>query len=388
MSGVEHFHDIIIKTCDPTMLDTYTQASRAVQKVLYEATAPPTTDDPGLLALQLFLPKAIEQVEQFGPAEPTTKMAMLIGAIAFRTFGNDQDLDQIRKPSSFEDIWWGTNLHSLAAKCEETVGDVIPNTQGEFVNIDLKKMHEKFSRDLKDGKPEHIVITGLNATGKSKGINFLKGFLNSVGINTTIIKMPRPDGPASEVIMPVLKGEKRFKADASQMFFLGDALDTDLNPETLMLFDRHPRTEAYVYGPPAMERVVLSTQEIFDGIYWTFIMNRHPMAAKMTVANRETKPRIFERDIEMMAEQLIRFAKLTVLPGVRWITNDIPIKNGDPDWQVKISSDRLAITILSTGVLHRHMIKQGLARDFEEAHKILATKYVHYQTELYKAVKI
>lgn len=385
MAGIESFRSSIIETCKPGMLETYTEASRTVQRVLYEATAPPTSDDPGRLALQLFLPKAINEVGKFDPDEPTTKMAMLIGAIAFRTLNDRLDTwTTLQKPTSFESIWRHSNLQGLAAKCEETIKDVVPNMKGEFVDISIDKMQEKFSRDLRNGKLEHIVVTGLNATGKSKGIKFLEGFLKSVGIKTTTIKMPRPDGPASEVILSTLKGEKKIKPDAAQMFFLGDALDIDPNPDTLMLFDRHPRTEAFVYGPPEIERVVLSTQEVFSGIYWTFILNRHPLAAKITVANRETKPRIFERDVERMAEQLVRFAKLTVLPGVHWITNDIPAKNSDPNWQTKISCDRLVITILNTGVINRHMVKQGLAKNFREAHEILVPKYIDYQSKFFK----
>lgn len=392
MQGVEFFRNTILETCKPDLLEKYRHTQRTIQKAINAVLEPndfaqaDPTSNLGLTLIKLSeLPHNVEG--QLDPADSITKAAMLIGAISLRAWVYKSLVNGFEH-RNFESIWQKTRLQKLAANCDKVISEVIPETNGRFVNIDTQKMHEFFLENLHSGVPEHIVLTGLNATGKSFLIELFTEFLAGCGINAKVIKMPRPDGPLSGIIKNALGGDLKIKREALQLAFLTDALDFEPEPDTLMVFDRHPRTEAFVYGPPSLARTVLSTHEFFDGNYHTFIIDRHPMACALKVAKRKNSPRIFEKDVETMTEQLVRLARLTVLPGVHWINNDIPISKFDPiNWDLQISISRFVGSVFYGGVLQRHLLKQGRFNSYSEASRFVYLTFLKYEEKWAKTIK-
>lgn len=392
MAGAEFFHDTIIETCKPDLLDQYRVTQRTIQTAIKARLEPsdfgkydPTSGLGTALIRLSELPEAV--ANKLDPDDPLVKAGMLIGAVSLRAYVY-RSLTDSYLHQNFENMWENTNLQGLASKCDEVIAELVPEISGRFVNIDIAKMHEAFLEDLHLGVPEHIVLTGLNAVGKSFLIELFSDFLKGCQIPAKIIKMPRPDGPLSQVIGKALSGNNKLRRDALQLACLSDALDVDPDTNTLMVFDRHPRTEAYVYGPPEIARTVLSTHEVFKGIYWTFIVDQHPMACALKVAEREKSPRIFEKDVETMTEQLVRFARLTALPGVRWINNDFPVtENNTLNWNLQLSVSRFIGSVFYTGVLQRYLLKQGKFNNYTEASSFLTDIFLKYQEKWVRTIK-
>jgi len=393
MNEAEFFRHTLLETCKPDLLEKYRNTQRTIQRAISASLEPSQYakhDSTSSLGLSIFrhseLPNSAQ--DKLDPENPITKAAMLIGAVSLRAWVY-RNPESVHENKSFEDIWKGTRLQNLARLCDEVVADIVPETNGKFVSIDLQKMHNAYLEDLHSNTPEHIVLTGLNATGKSFLIGLLSEYLVGCDIPVKIIKTPRPKGPLARVIREALAGNLEFRRNALQLAFLSDALDISPEPETLMVFDRHPRIDAYVYGPSQTARTVLSTHEVFGGIYHTFIIDQHPLACAIRVAERDRSPRIFEQDTEAMTEQLLRFARLTVLPGIHWINNDIPDKENDKqfNWNLQISAGRFIGAVYNNGVLQRYLIRQGRFQSFREASKFLWLTYLPYQEKWAKTIK-
>jgi thymidylate kinase len=329
------------------------------------------------------LPRSVENKLDLN--SPITTAAMLIGAISARAWIYRSDINgQMNR--NFESIWHGTQLQGLAAKCDETIAEVVPETKGKFVNVDLDKMSNEHIANIHSDAPEHIVVTGLNAVGKSTILNSFAGFLEFCEIKSSVIKMPRPDGPLSQVINSALSGDLKIDKDALQLVFLADAIDLKPEPDTLIVFDRHPiAAEAFTYGSPQIARTVLSTQEIKTDVYQTFIIDQHPIACALKRSERETKPRIFEDRVEKMVDQLIRFARLTVLPGTHWINNDIPQNDGVHKNPIHTAIERFIGAVQYNGVLKRHLLKQGRFTSYSQASEFLYTKWLDFEEKLVKS---
>ncbi len=380
MSGVETFRKRIIETCLPDQLERY----RIIQRQIQMATAAFMEPNPygkrdatsGLgswFVWQSHQPSSV--ANKIDPNDPFAKTAMLIGAISLRAWIYKSDIDGWHNIST-SDVWKRTPLHDLASKCDEIVAEIVPETKGRFVGINLKEMADRHKEGIHNNANEHIVVTGLNAVGKTTVLNIFSSYLANCNIGAKVIKMPRPDGPVSKVILPALNGELGIAKDALQMVFLADALDFEPEPETLIVFDRHPiASEAFVYGPEEIARTVLSTQEIRNQIFQTFILDQHPMSCARRVAERSTAPRIFENDVEKMTEQLIRFARLTMLPGTHWINNDIPNTGDYSNYKPElIAAERFIGSVFHSGVLQRRLLKQGRFTNYSEASSFLYNK--------------
>lgn len=382
MSGVETFRSTIIETCKPEQLEKY----RLVQRQIQQATAafmqpnPYGRHDSTSGLGQWFIwnsRQPLSVANKMDPNDPTTKAAMLVGAISLRAWLYKSDSDtEGHKNIKSSDVWKNTRLQKLAFECDKVVADIAPETRGRFVDIDLTEMANRHKEGIHSNADEHIVVTGLNAVGKTTVLNIFSNYLNDCNVVAKVIKMPRPDGPLSKVILPALNGELRIAKNALQMIFLADALDFEPEPETLIVFDRHPiASEAFVYGPEEIARTVLSTQEIRNQIFQTFILDQHPMSCARRVAERSSAPRIFENDVEKMTEQLIRFARLTVLPGTHWINNDIPSTETYSGYKPElIAAERFIGSVFHSGVLQRRLLKQGRFSSYSEASSFLYDK--------------
>ena len=390
MSGTEFLRTSIIETCKPKLLDQYRITQRLIQRAINAELEPNFfgVDDPtsgfGLAYLKMYeLPGAVE--DRLDANNPITIAAMLIGAISARAWIYKSDIGgQMNR--SFESIWRKTKLQGLAAKCDEIIADVVPETQGKFVNVDPGKMTEEHFANIHSGAPEHIVVTGLNAVGKTTILNSFASFLKFCDIKSKIVKMPRPDGPLSQVIKSALSGDLKIKTEALQLVFLADAIDLTPEPDTLIVFDRHPiASEAFAYGSPEIARTVLSTREIKNDVYQTFIIDQHPMSCAIKVANRSTSPRIFEDDVEKMTEQFIRFARLTVPPGTHWINNDIPKNDGVNKNFIHTGTERFMGAVQYSGVLKRHLLKQGRFVSYNQASEFLYLKWLNFKEKLVKS---
>lgn len=383
MTGVEFFRTSIIETCRSEFLEEYRYIQRGIQKAIRATLEPsqygqydPTSGLGSALIHLNELPQSVQN--RFDPQNPLVIAGMLIGAVSLRAWVYRSEVDGY-KNTGYEEIWKGTKLHKLSATCEEAVAEIVPKTHGKFVAIETKAMHTEHRNALHSGTREHIVLSGLNAAGKSKLIKFFSEFLKTCDINVKIAKMPRPDGPLSEVIGSALRHGLKIKGDALQLAFLSDALDFDPEPDALMVFDRHPLTDALVYGPERITRLVLSAREVVNDIYQTFIIDQHPMACALKVKGREVSPRIFENEVEKMVEQLIRFASLTVLPGVHWINNDIPVRDSDPtNLNIQTSIERFVGCVFFSGVLQRYLLKEGKFNSYSQASDFIYQKWLDY----------
>lgn len=381
MAGAEFFRNSILNVCKPDLLDPYISAQRTIQRAINtDLEPPPDPHETPAMTWSRLMDRPEQVAHNFDPDSPITRAAMLIGAVSLKAY-LFRDATEGYLHKSFEDVWRGTRLQKMAAKCDEVISEIVPELSGKFVTVNIAEMHKDFIEKLHLGVPEHIVVTGLNAAGKSWILKYFSEFLTQCDIKASIIKMPRPDGPLSQPLHDVLKGNLKLSGNARQLLFLSDALDVDPQPETLMVFDRNPRTDAFVYGGPDMARVVLSTHEIFQGIYHTFIIDRNPLATKSRVESRSVAPRIFERDLETMVEQVIRFVKLTSLPGYYWINNDIP-KDDNP---AATALGRFLNSVLSSGVLQRHLIKLQRFDHVIQANEFFAKKSVEFTNKWWGA---
>ena len=385
MSGVEQFRQTIIDTCRPEMLNQYRQTQRTIQKAVGAFIEPSpfgqadSTSGLGLALTQLQeVPTAIQ--DKLNLDDPITKAAMLIGAVSLRAWIYKKGIDGQEK-INYEEVWHQTKLRSLAARCDEIVGEIIPETHRGFIKVDIDKMREDFRNKINSGMPEHIVVTGLNAVGKSKIITAFEAFLKTCDVTTKVIKMPRPDGPLSTVIQSCLRGELKLNKNALQMVFLADALDLDPEPDTLFVFDRNSiAADSFVYGSPEIADTVLSTRGIEPEIYQTFILDQHPMACAQKVSERERAPRIFEDHVEKMVEQLIRFARLTVLPGIHWINNDIPRqKDRVGKGVVPTAIERFIGSVFFSGTLQRFLLKSRKFTNYNDASNFIYLKWLDFE---------
>lgn len=364
MKEVEYFRHTLIEATSLDSSEKYLQASRTVQSAI--SVAIDLLENPSAPKL-IDIQNSPENVAHIlDPNNPATIAAMLLGAISSRAHLYRNPFSP-QEPIKYREIWKETPLESLAAKCDEIVEEIRPNFSSKFAEISLVNMKAEFLNNIKEGGPEHIILTGLNGVGKTLMIRALRDIIKVTGINGKIVKFPQPKGLLSETIQKILKGRDNFNSQALQMLFLSDALSLPEEPETLLVFDRHPQTDALVFGPESLETTILTARELFPGSYWTFIIDRHPLAAKSDVSKRKQEPRIFERDLEKMVDQVIRFAKLTVLPGTIWVNNDIPENSKISSYPVRLSVRRFIGAILNNGVLQRHMLKQGRAENYEEA---------------------
>lgn len=380
MAGIESFRTTIIETCKPELLDEYKYTQRKIQKAIranlepsnYGESDPTSGMGMALMRLQELPDNSLD------PENQVVKAAMMIGAVSLRAWIYKSDVNGW-KNTTLEKIYQRTNLQGLAAKCEEAILEIVPETQGRFVNISVDEMKKVFEEKKSSNTQEDIVITGLNAVGKTTIINVFTKFLKACDIKSTVIKMPRPDGPLSTVIMPALEGKLKIDKQALQFAFLADALDaTSTSPDSLIVFDRNAiMSEAYVYGPSEIARTVLATQELNTRINHTFIVDQHPMSCAIQISKRSAKPRIFEDDVEKMTDQLIRFARLTVLPGYHWINNDIP----DTKYETSIETavERFIGAVHFSGILQRRLMRDGRFNNHRQASDYLYSKWLDIQ---------
>lgn len=381
MVGIETFRTSIIETCKPELLEQYRYTQRKIQKAIRAHLEPSNygqSDATSGLGMALMRLQELPD-NSFDPESQVVKAAMMIGAVSLRAWIYKSDINGW-KNTTLKDIYHRTNLEELATKCDETIDQVVPETQGRFVNISVEQMKSVFETRKKDRVQEDIVITGLNAVGKTTIIKVFTKFLEACEIKSTVIKMPRPDGPLSSVIMPALAGKLKIDKQALQFAFLADALDaTSDSPDSLIVFDRNAiMSEAYVYGPAEIGRAVLATQELNTRVNHTFIVDQHPMSCAIQISKRSTQPRIFEDDVEKMTDQLIRFARLTVLPGYHWINNDIPDTDGTA---VGTAVERFIGAVHFSGILQRRLIRDGRFDNHRQASDFLYSKWLDIQFE-------
>lgn len=374
------FQETFRQTCKPDVVDEYSRASEIIQEAIQTVVSPRLGEEFAFTQLFVLDPLRPERVcARLDPERPAVKAAMLIGAISLRAYLY-KSLTSGFNNISFRQMWVKTPLWRLAGQCEDIVDELTPKTTGAIVTIDTKAMQDKFINDIHAHAPEHIVLTGLNGVGKSAAGKILTEFLDFCDVRSKLIKMPRPDGPISKLILPILDGSVEYNSNARQLLFLSDAMDIKPEPDALIIYDRHARTEALVYGTEAIERVVLATHEIFDDVFHTFVLDRHPLRNMSLLEKRDRQPRIFERNVDIMIEQLSRLAKLTTLPGVHWINTDSSKDRSEKPY-FKLATTRVLGAVVASGVIQRHMVKQNLAENFPHAEVILNNNYWDFKSK-------
>ena len=151
---------------------------------------------------------------------------------------------------------------------------------------------------------------------------------------------------------------------------LADALDERDVSDALRIYDRHPVVDALVYAPEevGIHPTLLAAREMFNNPIWTFVIDRHPSLALGSIETREANPRIFERQLEQMINQLIKLCGLTELPGCRWVNNDIP-EGENLEGSLQLSVRRAAGAIHSSGIIERALVRQGVFDNFRKARR-------------------
>ena len=321
---------------------------------------------------RLFSPIYIE--DRFFPNSPASKAAVVMGAVEYNAHRNRRETDQ-----TYAEMWHGTELYVTACLGDNLFSGILPRLESAFVTIDLAKMHRQHEDRLRHDWPkETVVITGLNGVGKTTVIGAMREFVQECGVETRFEKFPRTwEKPFGELNYDVLMGQVDLDSAAMQFLFVADALEAeqDLADATLQISDRHPAVDGLVYGPEKMETALLATRDVFtgnSGVMWTMILDRHPAVALGAVEKRKTGARVFERKVEQMAEQLVRFTALTALPGTYWFNNDFPPDN---ERAVLYSGEKVIRTMIDAGIIGRALRNQGVVGSEGEGNKIAEEVY-------------
>lgn len=359
-----------------TEVDRYARSRRIVEKAIY-ASVENTHGVQYLYDLPCNVSRTLDD------SSPEVFAAMLMGAVSYRGYLYQ---DARTRQLSYPEIWHGTSLQLMAEKCESIVSGIAPKNQGLFTSIDIDQCRLAFTQGIVTMQPENVILTGLNGVGKSTTMSSLLSYLEYCGLEAQALKFPRVEGPLSDKIIQVLKGEIDLDPRALQYLMMADAIDyalrdTGENDTDLQIYDRHPIVESLVYGGVQSQPSLLAARELFvDRPSWVVILDRHPAAALNSVRNRESDPRIFESKLEAMVEQTINFAALTALPGVRWVNNDISqmesqtVEIGPNTWDVEVSKRRVVGSLITSGVVSRALIRQG--KFTEEANAMAHAKNV------------
>lgn len=360
MSERETLRDALMDSSSD--VDTYILQRRKIEEAIVNSFKR------GSRRMSDLLDTTIDSATSFlNPNSPVTAAAMHMAALAYRAY---LYLDSETPKVSFSQLWQGTHVHKLAEQSEVLAEGIQPITQGHFVNVDLQKHKEAFDNQIANGNPEGIILTGLNGVGKTTVLKSLLKYLDLCGLKTEVLKFPRSNGPLSDTILPILSANKTINASALQYLMIADALDSQItDSDALRVYDRHPIADALVYGPPSTQIPILASREIFQNPNWIIVIDRHPAAAMKGVENRHGNKRIFEQKLEQMVDQVIKFAALTALPGCRWINNDVPSQAGDvsSEWSTEISKRRVVGSLITSGVINRALVRQGIKRTLVSA---------------------
>ena len=319
--------------------------------------------------------------ERLDPDRSAVKAAMWTGAITSRAQNNTIAETVAGGPNlSFTTIWKNTNLEPLAAKSEEELDSVQPKTTNAITQIDVKNMAQERVAKIRSAIPEFLVFSGWNGVGKDWMIGHLKKFLSFCGIPYSETKMPNPNGVLFPIIDDFLKGRIKLERNAAQLLFLSDAINTEISSANLAILNRSSaHAENLVYGDVNLQPTILSSFPLFEGVFHTVIIDRHPAIALDSILKRETEPRIFERRLEALLDQHERFAALTSLPGYRWLTADFGTNNYKK--QVIYSVNRLLCMVQNIGIVQRTMVKLGLAENYAQADIILDENYWKFKEQ-------
>lgn len=319
--------------------------------------------------------------ERLDQDRSAVKAAMWTGAIVLRGQNNTIPETITGGPSlSFTSVWKGTNLEPLAAKCEEELDNIQPKTKNAIAHIDVKAMAEERIIKIRASEPEFLVFSGWNGSGKDFMIGYLKNFLLFCGIPYNETKMPNPNGVLFPIINQFLEGKIKLEKNAAQLLFLSDAVNTTISTANLAILNRSPaHAENLVYGSNDLQPTILSSLPLFNGIFHTVIVDRHPAISLGSILKRDKEPRVFERKLEDLLDQHERFAALTYLPGYRWLTADFGTDNDKK--QTTFSINRLLCTVQSIGIIQRTMVKLGLAENYAQADIILDKNYWQFKEQ-------
>jgi thymidylate kinase len=345
-------------------LDQYSEQRRTIEQAVIAAVEPAT----GKIDQINRLPHSVQ--DQLDPTSEVTRAAMMMAAIAY---GGYPYLDDQFAGRGFSSLWQGTKVEGVAEKSEQVAREIRPEVNGSFVSCDLGILHSQFAERLRQGR-EEIVVTGLNGAGKSMAIGALERFVGCCGLAARVVKFPRyNETPLGPIIKAELSGDGSMPPDAFQYLAVADALQAQVSDsKALTIYDRHPMVDPLVYAPEKMVPVLLAGRELFDEAMWVYVIDRHPAAVAETIDRRGGNNRIFEKGLEQMADQVIRYATLTALPGCRWINNDIP----GTEWGIELSKRRLVGAVITSGILDRAMVAHGVAGSLGEARQIQMQAFV------------
>lgn len=378
MPSPEAFRSAFLDTkgFDP---DTYVQIVDTVQRATMASLAPIPSDDPYTVGSQIRIQLPDRVARDLDPRSPMTRAAMMSGAVGYRGY-MFRDLPEIQEQMrkwSFAELWHETSLARIAQDAEDSVGSIQLQLNGPIARISLPDFRD-FLQGVEQGRREHVVITGLNGCGKTTVIEAIKRLTAIVGIAPQFIKFPRPDSTYGQHARSFLNKEDGYTSNngAIQFVFLADAIDHEFGPNEIGIFDRHPVVEGMVYPQDdAVARMMLASQELGSSpAYRAVIIDRHPALTLDAVRKREATPRVFEQDMERMADHLVRFAALTTLPGYYWVSADTTGENMSQPAILRAQMRALR-TIIYSGTLQRYMLREGMAESYEAAEKTLMDAY-------------
>ena len=313
-----------------------------------------------------FPEKLEDLISEVDESSPAIRAAFFMGVCAWRSLQHNMPSFD-RSPAlehSFSQIFSERNyrLRRLSNKAESLTAAITLPLDGRFTHIDMNALRRDFWETIQAGTQEMVVITGLNGAGKTTIIEGLMGFLRACGLKTQSVKFPRAEGPLASVILPVLRGEQPIDERALQFLMIADAAATPVSGGEFIVYDRHPLIDTFAFGPSGTEVAFLAAREAFlPAALWTVVVDRHPANCQQRIEQREAPARIFERGLEAMARQQLRFMALTLLPGLIVVNNDLPSR--DEERVLKASADRVIGALLQRRVIQRALVRQGLCRD-------------------------
>jgi thymidylate kinase len=318
--------------------------------------------------------------QRLDPSEPTTIAAMWTGAVVNRSRRNYEEENGSFSGTniSFRKIWEATPLEALADRCEEDVSNLSPRLENRTTSVSIEKIKEVRRNEIQNMGREILIFVGPNGSGKDFMISHLANFLNFIKLDFDVHKMPNPDGILFPNIDQFLKGKKVLKPSAAQFLFFADAFDSEVSDGVLNIFNRHTAIEAMVYGPAELQTTILSTHPLINAVMHTMIIDRCPSTAQEAVHGRGKTLRVFEKNIEQVLNQRIRYAELTRLPGFRFINADF---SGTDSAQKVRSVNRLLNVVLQTGIIQRQMVKTKVVNSFDEANIVLDKSYWDFKNK-------
>lgn len=262
-----------------------------------------------------------------------------------------------------EIIGYGGGLGPLYRRAVDLADEIRPRNQVGGMTISLECM-ETARRGLVEnraGGGEIVSVIGLNGSGKTTAVAAIRDFVEFIGLKgVNWVKFPRlaGDGPISELVQSVLRGDVKLHGGALQMLMLAEMVDYlgAWGGGGLCITDRLAALDGQVYDVEEQRHISLAMLEIIGRRVPVslIILDRHPLAcywrrmgdSRLTVG---AEAQFVARTLEMY--------RMAALPGAIVVNNDISADNGDGvEGQVFAAQRRVLAALVETGALQRQLV--------------------------------